>query len=78
MKFDKALVFRVRGVRTALSAAILLGAFAALLTIAQAFFLSIIISGVFLAGRTLPQVWGMLLMLVGVIAARGMLALAAR
>ena len=73
MKFNKALVLRVRGVRIALSTAILLGALAALLTISQAYLLSIVISGVFLAGRSLDQVWGMLLMLLGVIAARGIL-----
>ena len=73
MKFNKALVLRIRGVRIALSTAILLGALAALLTISQAYLLSIVISGVFLAGRSLDQVWGMLLMLLGVIAARGIL-----
>ena len=73
MKFNKALVLRIRGVRIALSTAILLGTLAALLTISQAYLLSIVISGVFLAGRSLDQVWGMLLMLLGVIAARGIL-----
>ena len=73
MKFNKALVLRIRGVRIALSTAILLGTLAALLTISQAYLLSIVISEVFLAGRSLDQVWGMLLMLLGVIAARGIL-----
>ena len=74
MKFDKALVYRIRGVRTPLAAAVLLGALAALLIIAQAFCLSSIISGVFLGGRTVRQVWGTLLVLLSVIAARGTLA----
>src|SRR5437868_6177333 len=64
MKFDKALVYRIRGVRTPLAAAVLLGALAALLIIAQAFCLSSIISGVFLGGRTVRQVWGTLLVLL--------------
>ena len=64
IKFDKALVFRVRGVRISLAAAILLSALAALLIIAQAFCLSTVISGVFLGGRTLRQVWGILLVLI--------------
>src|SRR5438477_1737675 len=74
MKFDKALVYRIRGVRTPLAAAVLLGALAALLIIAQAFCLSSIISGVFIGGRTVRQVWGTLLLLLSVIAARGILA----
>jgi hypothetical protein len=37
MKFDKALVYRIRGVRSPLAAAVLLGALAALLIIVQAF-----------------------------------------
>ena len=74
MKFDKALVYRIRGVRTPLAAAVLLGALAALLIIAQAFCLSSIISGVFLGGRTVRQVWGTPLVLLSVIAARGILA----
>src|SRR5205807_1830132 len=45
-----------------------------LLIIAQAFCLSSIISGVFLGGRTVRQVWGTLLVLLSVIAARGILA----
>jgi thiol reductant ABC exporter CydD subunit len=61
-------------VRTRLSAAILLGALAALLIIVQAFCLSTVISGVFLGGRTMRQVWGTLLVLLGVIAVRGLLA----
>src|SRR5947209_20524579 len=74
MKFDKTLVFRVQGVRTSLAAAILLGILAAVLIIVQAFFLSRIISGVFLGGQAVQQVWGDLLVLLGVIAVRGMLA----
>ncbi|MFL5658863.1 MAG: thiol reductant ABC exporter subunit CydD [Ktedonobacteraceae bacterium] len=74
IKFDKSLVFRVRGVRISLAAATLFGALAALLIIAQAFCLSTVISGVFLGGRTLRQVWGTLLVLLGVIVVRGMLA----
>ncbi|HEY6542853.1 MAG TPA: hypothetical protein VIZ18_18055, partial [Ktedonobacteraceae bacterium] len=74
MKFDKMAVLRVRGVRVALAATVLLGTLAALLVIAQAFFLSKIISGVFLGGQSVNQVWGMLLLLPGIIAARGMLA----
>src|SRR5437588_3905018 len=73
MKFDKALVYRIRGVRTSLAAAVLLGALAALLIIAQAVCLSSIISGVFLSGWTVRQVWGTLFVLLGVIAARGIL-----
>src|SRR5205085_7556755 len=74
MKFDKTLVFRVQGVRTSLAAAILLGILAAVLIIVQAFFLSRIISGVFLGGQAVQQVWGDVLVLLGVIAVRGMLA----
>lgn len=47
MKFDKTLVFRVRGVRASLAATILPGIFAAALIVMQAFFLSKIISGSF-------------------------------
>jgi ATP-binding cassette subfamily C protein CydD len=72
MKFDKKT--GVRGVHVLLAAAVLLGVLTAILIIAQAFFLSQIISGVFLGGQTLHQVWGALLMLLGVIAARGILA----
>lgn len=74
MKFDKAAVFRVRGVRASLAAVILQGTLAALLVIAQALFLSKIISGVFLGGQSVSQVEEMLLILLGIIAARGILA----
>ena len=74
MKFDKKLLYRVRGVRAYLAVTILLGVVGALLIIAQAFYLSSIINGVFLAGRTLSQVWGSMLILLGIIAARGLLA----
>ena len=74
MKFVKMPALQVRGVSTALAATILLGVLAALLVIAQAFFLSKIISGVFLGGQSLRQVWEILLLLLGIIAARGILA----
>lgn len=74
MKIDNMPVLRVRGVRAPLAAAVLLGTLAALLVIAQAFFLSKIISGVFLGGQSVHQVWDMLLLLVGIMAARGILA----
>jgi ATP-binding cassette subfamily C protein CydD len=74
MKFDKMAVLRIRGVRATLAATVLLGMLAALLVIAQAFFLSKIISGIFLGGQSLRQVWNVLLLLLGIIAARGILA----
>jgi ATP-binding cassette subfamily C protein CydD len=73
VKFDKRLLQQVRGVRVYLVVTVGLSSLIGGLIVAQAHFLSVIITGVFLAGQALDQTKGFLLGLLVVIAARAIL-----
>ena len=73
MKAGMRFLRQVPGARLYLIITVILGTLLGALTIFQALYLSQIVSGVFLRRQTLQQVWGLLLLLVSIIALRGLL-----
>lgn len=73
MKFGLRFLRQVPGARIYLIYTVMFGMLLGVLVIFQSFSLSQIVSGVFLRRQTLQQVWGLLLVLIGIIALRGLL-----
>src|ERR1700726_2220616 len=73
MKKSNRVLLQVPGTYGYLAATILLGVLSAGLIIAQAYYLSRIINGVFLAALTLRQVWPLMSTLLVLILARALL-----
>ncbi len=73
MKLGMRFLRQIPGARIYLIITVVLGNLLGGLVIFQALFLSQIVNGVFLRRQTLQQVWGLLLVLIGVIALRGLL-----
>ena len=74
MKIDKRLLRQLPGIRSYLIVIVLMGTLLGILVIIQAYALSHIISRVFLSARTLSQVWGLMLIFLGVILVRACIA----
>jgi thiol reductant ABC exporter CydD subunit len=74
MKFGMRFLRHIPEARMYLIITVVLGTLLGVLIIFQAFYLSQIVSGVFLRGQALQQVWGLLLVFIGIIALRGLLA----
>lgn len=70
MKIDKRLLRQLPGIRGYVIVTVLIGTLLGMLVIIQAYTLSHIISRVFLSARTLSQVWGLMLIFLGVILVR--------
>lgn len=73
MKFGMRFLRQIPGARLYLIITIIFGTLLGSLVVFQAFYLSQIINGVFLRSKTLKQVWSLLLILIGIIALRGLL-----
>lgn len=73
MKFGLRFLHQIPGARLSLIITIMGGTLLGVLIVFQAFFLSQIMTGVFLRLQTLQQVWSWMLLLIGIIAMRGLL-----